>query len=64
MMDDFKFTMDFLEFNEKGDGVYSIDMSPAVAQALIERGVVAILQDYITAKGYPPQLDDNQTKEI
>lgn len=64
-MQDFKFTLEFLEYNDEGGGVYSIDMSEKVAHALIERGVVAILQDYIANKGYPPELpDDDKTEEV
>ena len=62
-MEDFKFTIEFLEYNEKGGGVYSIDMSDGVAHALIERGVVAILQDYIKEKGYPPFLENDKEKD-
>ena len=64
-LEDFKFTLEFLEYDDDGGGIYKIDMSEQLAHALIERGVVAILQDYITQKGYPPELpDDKQTKEV
>jgi hypothetical protein len=51
-LQNFKFTMELKDYNPDGSGNFNIDMSEEVATMLIERGVIAILKDYIEGKGY------------
>jgi hypothetical protein len=44
--------MELKDYNPDGSGNFNIDMSEEVATMLIERGVIAILKDYIEGKGY------------
>ena len=42
-----KFNLEYVSDNPDGSANYKLDVSDDVANMLIERGVVAILQDYI-----------------
>lgn len=50
-----KFNLSYISDNPDGSANYKLDVSDDVANMLIERGVIAILQDYIDQEAKRPK---------
>jgi hypothetical protein len=55
MKDDFRFTLEHVSDNPDGSGNFKADFSDDVAQILIQRGIQAILEDYIKQEANRPK---------
>ena len=54
-MKDFKFNLEFVSENPDGSANFKADFSDEVGQILIQRGVQAILEEYIQAEQDRPK---------
>lgn len=55
MKDKLKFNLEYISDNPDGSANYKLDVSEDVTNMLIERGVIAILQDYIDQENARPK---------